>query len=298
MSDQFIKQTNRKSISVSNIVTIFYLENNPDFVFEGESHDFWEFAYVDKGSMVFVVDGKEFLLQSGEMVFHKPNEFHRLEARKLSTPNISVVSFSCASPAMKYFENRIFKLNSEEKALFSQLLKEGLSAYSPLTPKPPVYGMAEQQDAPFGAKQMTFNLLEHFLIMLIRRNEEAINRKFRRLTPMSTEKYPREIRDIIAYMDENISKKLLIKEIAARFSMSESSIKKLFLTKAHCGIIECFNERKLLMAKRLIRENEMSFTEIAETLGFNSIHYFSKLFKLKIGMTPSEYRHSVNARVE
>ncbi len=294
MSGNFIKQSNRKILSVTEIITVFYLENNPDFVFEGEAHDFWEFAYVDKGSMVFVVDGKEFLLQSGEMVFHKPNEFHRLEARKLSTPNISVVSFVCRSPAMKYFENRIFKLNGEEKALLSQLLKEGLSAFSPLTPKPPVYGMAANDNAPFGAGQMTFNLLEQFLIALLRRNEEAINRKSRRLSPMSTENYPKEIREIIAYMDENISKKLLVKDIAAHFSMSESSLKKLFLTKTRCGIIECFNERKLKMAKRLIRENQLSFTEIAETLGFNSIHYFSKLFKLKIGMTPSEYRRSVH----
>ncbi len=294
MPENFVKQANRKTISVTEIITLFYLENNPDFVFEGESHDFWEFAYVDKGSMVFVVDGKEFLLQSGEMVFHKPNEFHRLEARKLSTPNISVVSFTCHSPAMKYFENRIFKLTPEEKALFSQLLKEGLSTFAPLTPKPPFYGMRICENAPFGAKQMTFHLLEQFLITLLRRNEEGINRKYRRLSPMSTENYPKEIREIIAYMDENISKKLLVKEIAAHFSMSESSLKKLFLTKVRCGVIECFNERKLKAAKRLIRENQLTFTEIAETLGFNSIHYFSKLFKLKIGMTPSEYLRSVH----
>ncbi len=294
MSDNFIRQANKKSITVSNIVTVLYLENNPDFVFEGESHDFWEFAYVDKGSMVFVADGKEFLLRSGEMVFHKPFEFHRLEARKLSSPNISVVSFTCHSPAMKYFENRIFQLNAEEKALFSNLLKEGLSAFSPLTNEPPVYGMSQIEDAPFGSRQMTFSLLEQFLIMLIRRNDAAINRKARSLSPMSEEKYPKELRDIIDYMDANISKQLLVDDIAAEFSMSASSLKKLFSKYARCGVIDCFNNRKLLKAKQLIREGKMSMTEIAETLGFASIHYFSRLFKQKLGKTPSEYRRSVN----
>ncbi len=296
MSDKFIRQANRKSIAISNIVTVLYLENNPDFVFEGESHDFWEFAYVDKGSMVFVADGKEFLLRSGEMVFHKPFEFHRLEARKLSSPNISVVSFSCHSPAMKYFENRIFKLNAEEKALFSNLLKEGLSAFSPLTNAPPVYGMRPIADAPFGARQMTFALLEQFLIMLMRRNDAAINRKSRSLSPMSVEKYPKELQEIIAYMDDNISKRLLVEDIAAEFSMSTSSLKKLFTKHARCGVIDCFNSRKLLKAKQLIRDGKMSMTEIGETLGFNSIHYFSKLFRQKLGKSPSEYRRSVNHR--
>lgn len=293
MTDSFIRQANKKSISVSNIITVIYLENNPDFVFEGEAHDFWEFAYVDKGSMVFLADGKEFLLKSGEMVFHKPNEFHRLEARKLSSPNISVVSFTCNSPAMKYFENRIFKLNAEEKALFSSLLKEGLAAFAPLTAAPPVYGMRQLPDAPFGAGQLTFSLLEQFLIMLYRRNDAAINRQLRSLTPMSEETYPKELRDIIAFMDANISKKFLVSEIAAEFSMSTGSLKKLFYTHARCGVIDCFNGRKLLLAKQLIRDGKMSMTEIAETLGFTSIHYFSKLFKHKFGQSPSEYRQSV-----
>ncbi len=294
MADNFIRQANKKSISISNIVTVIYLENKPDFVFEGESHDFWEFAYVDKGSMVFVADGKEFLLKSGELVFHKPFEFHRLEARKLSSPNISVVSFTCHSPAMKYFENRIFKLNAEEKALFSNLLKEGLSAFSPLTNKPPVYGMRPVEDAPFGAKQLTFSLLEQFLIMLIRRNDAAINRKARSLSPMSEEKYPKELKEIVAFMDANINKKLLVSDIASAFSMSTGTLKKLFSKHARCGVIDCFNSRKLLKAKQLIREGKLSMTEIAETLGFTSVHYFSKLFKNKIGKSPSEYRRSVN----
>ena len=78
MSDNFVRQTNKKEILVSRIVTVLYLENSSDFVFGGESHDFWEFNYIDKGQMVVTVGGNEYLLKSGEMVFFKPNEFHSL----------------------------------------------------------------------------------------------------------------------------------------------------------------------------------------------------------------------------
>lgn len=293
MSDEFVKQENRKSISVSKIVTVLYMEYAPDFVFAGESHDFWEFAYIDKGSMIFTADGREFLLQGGEMVFHKPNEFHRLEARGLSAPNISVVSFVCASRAMKYFEDKIFKLNGEERKILSAMLREGLAAFAPLTPRPPVMGMREREDAPFGARQMTFNLLEQFLVALSRRNERSIRRESRSVGAMDEEDYPEEIRRVLGYMDRNLDKKLGVRDFAEAFSMSESALKKLFSLYARRGVIDCFNDRKLRRAKELIREHDLNFTEISEELGFSSVHYFSRLFKLRTGMSPSEYRVSV-----
>ena len=38
----------------------------------------------------------------------------------------------------------------------------------------------------------------------------------------------------------------------------------------------------------------MNFTEIADRLGFCSLHYFSRTFKKKTGLTPSEYLKKVN----
>lgn len=293
MNNEFIKIKQQKIFNVTKIITIFYLENDSSFVFPGESHDFWEFAYVDKGSMIFTADKREFLLHSGEMVFHKPNEFHKLEARELSAPNISVVSFECNSKAMNHFKNKIIKLTAEEKFLLANLLKEGLSAFSPISDRPPIYGMHENANAPLGAQQMTFNLLEQFLVTVLRRNDNVLNRELRNISPMDEGNYPDEIKDIIKFLDENIYTNLTINQIAEKFSMSESKLKKLFNTYAHCGVIACFNERKIIKAKSLIRENNLNFTEIADLLAFDSIHYFSRLFKSKTGMNPSEYKNSI-----
>ena len=54
-----------------------------------------------------------------------------------------------------------------------------------------------------------------------------------------------------------------------------------------------FNNIKIEKAKEYIRENEKNFTQISDELGFTSIHYFSRLFKKKTGMTLTEYRSSV-----
>ncbi len=114
MRDGFVRQKNDRLLSVEKIVTVFYKEYGKDFVFAGESHDFWEFTYIDKGSVKFTADTREFLLKGGEIAFHKPNEFHKLAADK-GPPNVTVASFVCNSDAMKLFENKIFYLTSRER---------------------------------------------------------------------------------------------------------------------------------------------------------------------------------------
>ena len=293
MLDEFVRQTNKKEIYVSKIVTVLYLENSSHFVFGGESHDFWEFNYIDKGCMVVTVDGKEFLLKSGELVFFQPNEFHSLEARGLSAPNHTVVSFVSNSKAMKYFKNKIIALNSAERKLLSILLREGLAAYSPIDKQPPITGMKEKENAPIGAVQMTFNLLEEFLITLLRRSESGISIGTRLVSPMYYESLPDRIKEIAKYMEQNIRQNLSVSQIAKHFSLSESGLKKLFAKDAGCGVTDFFNNMKIEKAKEYIREDEKNFTQISDELGFSSIHYFSRLFKKKTGMTLTEYRSSV-----
>ena len=47
-------------------------------------------------------------------------------------------------------------------------------------------------------------------------------------------------------------------------------------------------------AKKMITETELSFTEISDSLGFSSSAYFSRTFRKKTGLTPSEYLRKVN----
>ena len=293
MTDNFVRQTNKKEISVTRIVTVLYFENSSSFVFGGESHDFWEFNYIDKGCMVVTIDEKEYLLKSGELVFFRPNQFHSLEARELSAPNHTVVSFVSNSKSMKYFENKIIALNSAERKLLSILLREGLSAYSPIDKQPPITGMREKENAPIGAVQMTFNLLEEFLITLLRRSESGISIGTRLVSPMYYESLPDRIKEIAKYMEQNLRQHLSVSQIAKHFSLSESGLKKMFSTDAGCGVTDFFNNMKIEKAKEYIREDEKNFTQISDELGFTSIHYFSRLFKKKTGMTLTEYRSSV-----
>ena len=50
---------------------------------------------------------------------------------------------------------------------------------------------------------------------------------------------------------------------------------------------------KLQESKQMIRENNLNFTEIAAALQYSTVHHFSRQFKEKFGITPTEYARSV-----
>lgn len=66
----------------------------------------------------------------------------------------------------------------------------------------------------------------------------------------------------------------------------------------NCGAIDFFLHMKLDAAKQMIRDQQLNFTQIADRLGYSSIHYFSKQFKRFNGMSPSEYASSLKQMAE
>ena len=138
MKDNFTRIGFDKKFNVSKIITIFYMEISKNFKYDGERHDFWEMVYIDKGEMICTADKNRFILKSGEMTFHKPNEFHNLSGDNRTAPNISIITFECKSSAMKFFEGKIFKLTPEEKAMLSLLFSEGLSCFRLIDEKNPL----------------------------------------------------------------------------------------------------------------------------------------------------------------
>ena len=96
-------------ISVNKIITIHYFEFEKSFKTKGESHDFWELVFAEKESLLCSADGKQVHLNEGEILFHKPNEFHTLSANGKNAPNVIILSFVCKSDAIKFFENKKFR---------------------------------------------------------------------------------------------------------------------------------------------------------------------------------------------
>ena len=293
MKDNFTRISFDKIFNVDKIITIFYMELSKNFYYEGEKHDFWEMVYIDKGEMICTADEKRFVLKSGEMTFHKPNEFHNLSGDSNIAPNVSIITFECRSRAMKHFEGKIFQLNSEEKSLLATLFSEGLSCYKLEDERNPLLqNLKVITPSPFGSSQMTKNLLEIFLIKLCR-NTDVVTKEMRQSYVIDGVDVPYNVKEILDYLKEHIYGKVTIGDLAKHLDKSESMVKQLFSQYRDGGIIKHYNALKIKEARKLIREGNYNMTQISDMLHFDTPQYFSKCFKAVTNMTPSEYKASI-----
>lgn len=281
----------KQKIIINKIVTIHYFEYMNDFVFNGEAHNFWEFLCVDKGEVEVEADNRLYHLKQGDIIFHKPMEFHTVKANGITAPNLVVISFETSSKSMDFFKEKIFALNDDEWNLISKIIIEAQNAYQSAITIPSVEKVTRSISPAFGAEQLIKLYLEQLFITLVRKNTP--NKVKKSLTYMHSKNEGTLLQKIVLYLENNICTKLTVDDICHENLISRSHLQQLFHKHYDCGVIEYFNSLKINTAKQMIRMQNMNFTEIANYLGYSSIHSFSNQFKHITGMSPSEYLHSI-----
>lgn len=277
----------QKPLEVRNLYSVHYFEYTSNYAFSGEAHDFWEFLYVDKGTIQVQRDGERLDLTRGEMIFHAPGEFHALSANGVVAPNLIVVSFACLSPAMEFFRGRVTSIGAEERVLLARIVGESRTIFSTALDDPHTNTLLRRENVPFGSEQILAAAMEELLIRLIRRGDA--------FTVKSSQ--PRQaqerIGDIVNYLEQRLDQPLSLQQICRDNLVGRAQLERYFHEQTGGGVIDYFNKMKIRAAREMIREGRLNFTQIAAKLGFQSVHYFSRRFRLSTGMSPSEYAESV-----
>lgn len=290
------KVTLKNTIEIDQIVSIHYFEYAKDFVFKGEKHAFWEFLYVDKGQAEVMADTEGYKLEEGDIIFHKPNEFHSVWANGKIAPNLIVMSFLCNSPAMAFFEHKILRIETnEEKNILARIIEERLNTFD-TTLYQPISRNRIKDNQLVGSQQLIRLYLELFLITLIRNNTYIQNKD--RISLVTRQRVEDDLLNrIIAYMKDNIDQNFMLDDFCYQFAISRTQLKTIFKEKLDTSVMHYFRHLKMERAKDLIREEKYNFSEIAEILGFSSVNYFSQSFKRIVGMNPSQYAASVKSKI-
>ena len=279
----------RDEIVISELVTVHYFELAKDYKFPGERHDFWEFVYVDKGEITAYSDASARELKSGDIIFHKPNEWHTLIANGIAASSVAVISFKSRSRAMQGFENKVFKTGSIQRTLLSRIINETAFAFDTPLSALVTLKLHRRKNAPFGAEQLIKLHLTEFLLSLLRNDLPPASTSLKRNLDGGL------FGEIVDFLDASIGKKLTLADIAHHAGISKTAVKQLFREQASCGACEYFIRMKIDRAKTYIREDNYNFTQIAEMLGYDSIHYFSRQFRKYVNMSPTEYAGSIRA---
>lgn len=282
------------SVTINRIISVHYFQYMSDFSFPGESHDFWELVCVDRGEIDALAGDRRLTLKKGNILFHKPNEFHNVLTNGKVSPSLVVIGFECHSPAIKSFEEQLMSVQDTEKELLAQIIVEARNTFSGRLDDPYQEELIfNSEPLTFGSAQLISHYLEQLMIHLYRRyfsySLPVRSSRFLAEASSGNDTYNR----IVRYMEEHLGERMTIDRICRDNVVGRSQLQKLFRDTKGCGVIEFFSMMKIDTAKQMIRDNQLNFTQIADRLGYNSIHYFSRQFKQITTMTPSEYATSI-----
>ena len=284
----------KKEIEIKGFNSIYYFEFCKDFSHPPERHDFWELVYVDSGEVNAVTDGIGRTLSQGQVIFHRPMELHAHISNKIVPNSMLVVSFTSGSEAMEFFDKKIFTLGKTPKTLLSLFINEARVALGNI---PNEYTDKEPLDfsaSPFGSLQLLECYLTEFLLTLKRSDGDTVSTATR-TEDSRTLAHSSIVELIIDYFNEHIGDNVTHADLCSNFYMGKTQLCALF--SEHCGEgpIEYYSKLKIARAKKLLLEGA-SVSKISDTLGYSSIHCFSRAFKKAVGVSPIEYKRKILAQ--
>lgn len=270
----------KKTINITHIATASEPAYDENFSFNGENHNFWEMVYVLEGAICATADEKVFQLSEGEIIFHKPMEFHKLWSHRNTKPHLFIMSFQAEGELMEYFKDGVFKLDAASKNALNVML---------------TYLRDCQKDEPehYNYFLIPWNRLQYYgekLGALLTCFLLTVAESSSTLTDVMESKSAQIYNKVINTMKAHVNGTLSVKDIASKCNISQSYLKKIFARYSTYTIHRYFTVLKIQEAISLLSK-DYSVLEISDILSFNNQNYFSIVFKRETGYSPMKYKN-------
>ena len=262
---------------IDSLYSCFKKDFDSTYSFEGESHDFWECVVCVKGNIQITFDERVITIYPGQIVFHKPMQFHKLAGDGENDFTAFIFSFGAHGSSMNFFEDKCFVITNNIREHLRLLEKESYNVFNKHLLRAKPY----DQYSPHIMKSE----IEIILSLIMRESKKIHHLKATRTS--SAYKY------IVQYMKKNVEENLDLKTIAYDNKFSESNLKKIFKEHSNESVMAYFNRLKIERACELIAMGKR-ISDISDTLGYSSPNYFAVAFKKIMGVSPSEYKRNHN----
>ena len=260
-----------RHFQIESMDAIRYHEMEPGFLFPGEALSAFKLTYVDQGQIHSVANGIDMVLQRGDLVIYGPGHWHMQYADMDQAPRFITMTFQISCGDLTPLINRKITLPQDLTALLQKCLLEQdrMSECSP---------------------DIITVSMELLLLLLLQRQTVPVQAL---KTPYALHSENEIIRRAQQYVSAHVRQKLSVPLVARQVDVSPSYLTALFHKHLEISPGEYIRRVKLQESKQLIREGRLNFTEIAAVLNYSTVHHFSRQFKEKFGITPTDYAKSI-----
>ena len=253
-------------------------------------HYYMEILCVERGSIEVYVQEHHYILHKKELVLIPPEWIHSIYALedKSVTPRYAVVKFdiNCLQLAPHYapkFRN-IFSaaFHADMPLFFSSDIVDTLDAFESMKKC-----INEMNNEAYGYNLLIQTELHQLLLKILR---EWLNFGFRISPDLYVEDSKFNISTVTAYIDEHLSERISVPDIAAACGISYSYFAKKFPIVYGKSCKEYIEELRLFKVEEYLAFTDFDMNYIAQETGFTDCSHMIKSFKKGRNITPKQFR--------
>lgn len=246
------------------------------------SHSAWELSLVVTGEGVRRMGDAEEPFSSGDLILVPPELPHQWQFRQDAVDDDGLIENITILFPDSFLHRSIAYCNTLEQPLNALLgLKSSLRIMGDTADE-----ISEMMRKAAG--QSKTGQVSTLLSLLIQIAECKERKEIGRI--VKKDKAEIRMTEIDIFLRCNYAREITLDRMAAHVGMNKSSFCIFFKRKAGQSFMAYVNDFRLSVARELLLNEALSVSEICYQCGFNDIHYFSRLFKQKTGVSPKKYR--------
>lgn len=250
-------------------------------------HNVLEINYIKSGTGYYVINGKKFEFQQGDVLLINSNDLHcAYESKDLV---MTVISFDSTWFIHNLrFDPELFSPFREMGKHFSNLIPRDHPAMDKLR------GLLLQLQEEHEQEKRSYTTMVHSLLLqfLAIVNRECRTPGPERSEPSISERQLEKMRQVIMVMEENYAHPWTLEELASLVYLSPSRFSEIFKRAVGIPPLLYLIHIRLEQAVKLLEGGNMKVMDVALECGFRTLTNFNRLFKKHVGMTPkASQRH-------
>lgn len=258
------------------------------------------FYFVTDGELFFCENGKEYHLQRGDCFLFEPGMHHFGTVN--SSYHLIYIHFRHKSIRCVERSQAEWLLEAKERnkrwltnPVISQAPDDTLILPKQVSLREPVSISALSELAEKAIDQSK-NRLENYNTLCAGTVNELFIKLYREFLSSYFEKYNVGskgiflINRVIHYLNTDYPQRIDSRTIEAHLSYSFDYLNQLFKKNLGTTIFRVLESIRVENAKKLIKTTSLTLEQISVSVGYNDASYFSKIFKKRTGVPPSQYR--------